>query len=118
MVTRLHLGITTLLLSLSACAASNDGADISKYDQTWTTSYSSTTCGQWLGEMTEQQRWAAAADMLLGARSKDGDADLPPDDLVTAFGSGIANVCEVESSVSITDVAVELYLAERSRFAP
>jgi len=68
--------------------------------------------------MTAHQRWAAAADMLAGARNKgDGGTGLPSDQLVTEFVGGIDTAC-VEPTMTITDMAVGLYLSDRARFQP
>ncbi|MCD2465540.1 hypothetical protein MBT42_18460 [Streptomyces sp. MBT42] len=48
-----------------------------KYEQTWLTPYSSTTCGDYLTALDDHQRWVLAADMLSGARKVDGATDLP-----------------------------------------
>jgi len=89
-----------------------------KYDQTWSQPYSSTTCAEWDSEMTADEQWVAAADMLTGARNKgDGRTGLPPDSLVSTFRGGITTACVVDT-MSIADVGAGLYLTERTRFAP
>jgi hypothetical protein len=98
-------------------AATSDAGD--RYAQTWTQDYASTTCSQWAGDMTEQQRFAAAADMLTSARNKrDGGTGLPPDSLIRTFQGGITSGCQPIASAKITDIAVFLYLTARTRFAP
>jgi hypothetical protein len=89
-----------------------------KYEQTWPKSYSSTTCREWNGEMTTDQRWTAAADMLTGARNKgDGGQGVPPDSLVDEFMGGITTACVVPD-MSLAEVGAGLYLTERARFRP
>jgi hypothetical protein len=96
--------------------AGDEGGD-SKYVQTWATSYSETTCADWLGEMTSGQRWAAAADILTSARNKiDGGEGLPPDSLITEFEGGLTNVC-IEPTMTLTDASYGLYTTE-PRFHP
>lgn len=89
-----------------------------KYTQTWSKSYADTTCSDWLGNMTKAQEFAAAADMLAGARNKgDGGTGLPSDALINEFSGGITTACVVPTA-TLTDIAVALYLTERERFKP
>lgn len=100
----------------SSSSAVDDGT--AKYTQTWPDSYSSTTCDDWNTRMTDAQQFAAAADMLAGARNKgDGGTGLPEDSLITEFQAGITNVC-VEPTMTLTDAGAGLYLTERDRFKP
>jgi hypothetical protein len=93
-------------------------SDNDKYEQTWPESYSSTTCREWHREMTREQQWSAAADMLTGARNKgDGGEGLPPDLLVDEFMGGITTACVVPD-MSLAEVGAGLYLTERARFRP
>jgi hypothetical protein len=97
------------------------GGNTSKYRQTWTKSYGETSCDEWLTHMTDKQQWAAAADMLTGARNKgDGGTSVPGDDLVTEFQGGVTNVCEepVAAAESVAEVGAGLYSTERDTFAP
>lgn len=115
--------ILTAGLLLAGCASTDDGSgagtsSTSKYDQTWDTSYAETTCTQWLEEMSPQQRFAAAADMLTGARNKgDGGDGLPSDDLINEFKAGVDNAC-VEPTAKLAEIGAALYLTERSTFRP
>ena len=89
-----------------------------KYEQTWPKSYSSTTCQEWIAEMTADQRWAAAADMLSAARNKsDGGQGVPPDSLVDEFMGGVTTAC-VFPEMLLAEVGAGLYLTERARFRP
>jgi hypothetical protein len=121
-------GLTAALFLAFVVNAANDTGGSStgssgtsvddKYDQTWSKSYSRTTCGEWNGEMTADQQWAAAADMLTSARNKgDGGQGLPPDYLVDAFVGGIDAVCVVRD-MSLAEAGASLYLTERARFRP
>jgi hypothetical protein len=95
------------------------GAQTSKYEQTWSKSYSETTCGEFMESMAPQQRSAAAADMLTGARNKgDGGEGLPPDRLIDEFESGLDTVCTAEATMSLADAGAGLYLTDRARFRP
>ena len=121
-------GLTAALFLAFVVSAANDiggsstvtgtSVDDDKYDQTWSGSYSSTTCAEWNAEMTGDQQWAAAADMLTSARNKrDGGQGLPPDYLVDRFVGGIDAVCVVRD-MSLAEAGASLYLTERDRFRP
>jgi len=92
-------------------------ADTSKYNQTWQTDYASTTCDDWLSQMTSSQRFAASADILTSARNKiDGGRGLPSDSLIDEFTDGLDNVCVIPS-MTLTDASYGLYTTE-PRFSP
>ena len=79
-----------LLLALAGCGSSNKTD--AKFTQTWPTPYGQTTCRQWLNDMTEAQRFTAAADMLVGAQSTDDkNADLPADEQINSFAGDISH---------------------------
>ncbi len=114
---RLTLPLAAALFVLPACSA-DTGGGTSKYDQTWPHPYSQTTCADWNDDMTSAQQWAAAADMLTGARNKgDGGEGLPPDPLVDEFRAGITTACVVDT-MTLADVGAGLYLTERETFRP
>lgn len=89
---------------------------VGKYEQTWGKPYDQTTCADFKNAMTDQQRWAMAADMLTGARTKgDGISAMPSDALVTTFRDGLSYVC-VDDNLTMTDMGAGLYQTERERF--
>jgi hypothetical protein len=90
--------------------------DTDKYEQTWTTPYSKTTCDQFTTAMNDHQRWAMAADMLTGARNTREDSGLPSDAMITEFEGGLRTACVI-GSMTMTDVGVGLYMTE-PRFHP
>ncbi|MFF7681443.1 hypothetical protein ACFZA2_01690 [Microbacterium sp. NPDC007973] len=84
----------------------------SKYEQTWSSPYSETTCAEWAGEMTRQQRFAAAADILAAAWARIEDSDrFPPDSLIQRFQAGVDSACDIDSA-TITDVTYLVYQAD------
>ncbi|MBP2583019.1 hypothetical protein J3A78_003497 [Streptomyces sp. PvR006] len=83
-----------------------------KYEQTWTTPYSSTTCSDYLTALDEHQQWVLAADMLSGARSADGATDLPEDTAVDRFQQDMATACEAEATAKTTEVGATLYMLD------
>lgn len=123
-MSRVWGAVFVLLLATSGCSSSTDGSDgdggsaTGKYDQSWSKSYDTTTCSEWLEEMSSQQRFAAAADMLTGARNKgDGGSGLPADDLIRQFESGLDNACVIPTA-TLAETAAALYLTDRERFRP
>jgi hypothetical protein len=105
-----------VVLSVSPLAGCGGGGE-DKYEQTWDTAYSSTTCTQFAGEMTDDERFAMAADMITGAATdKNPDAGLPPDSLVKDVVSQMSTACEAEGSVVMTDIAVGLFMIDSSLY--
>ncbi|MFD7881105.1 hypothetical protein ACFV3N_01565 [Streptomyces bauhiniae] len=88
-----------------------------KYDQTWKTPYSDTTCGDYGTDMNAHEQWAMAADMLLGARKADGATGLPADSEVTRFQQDMATACQGSSQLKVTEVGATIYLLDHS-YAP
>ena len=91
---------------------------VSKYTQTWAKDYGDTTCREWLTGMSEQQRWAGAADMLSSARSKDGGKSLPADDLISAFMRSVSDTCGVVPTESVAAIGGTEYLINRDIWRP
>ncbi|MCS5496296.1 hypothetical protein NY547_03465 [Cnuibacter physcomitrellae] len=107
-----------VVTGLRSSVSSSQSSSVSKYDQSWPKSYSNTTCTEWNSDMTAAQQFAAAADMLTGARNKgDGGEGLPPDSMISDFQSGVTTACVVPS-MSLAEVGAGLYLTERDRYRP
>lgn len=68
--------------------------------------------------MTSAQRFAAAADMLVGARSVDGGKGLPPDSLINQFAGDIAEACEAGDVLPLNVVAVGTYVIGKQTYGP
>ena len=114
---RKHASVLLVLVTLTGCGSSA-GPD-AKFTQTWPTPYAQTTCSQWMGDMTEAQKFTAAADMLVGAQSTDNkNADLPDDDLINAFAGDLTQGCEPIATMAITDAAISIYLIGRDKYGP
>jgi hypothetical protein len=103
-----------VLLVVAGCSSGSSGPG--KYEQTWRTSYASTTCADWQRELDGHERWVAAGDMLTAARSDDVR---PSDDLIDSFAKFIASDCTEISppTRSIAAVAAQIYAEERQIFA-
>lgn len=69
--------------------------------------------------MSSAQKFAAAADMLVGARSTDDkNAGLPSDSLINSFEGDIDQGCEPIATMTIGDAATGLYMIGRSQYSP
>ncbi|MCU1668057.1 MAG: hypothetical protein JWP40_984 [Blastococcus sp.] len=111
--------IITALLLLAGCSSngSSGASGSAKYDQTWTKSYGSTTCGEFKSRMSEHERFVMAADMIGStAADRTGNKDLPPDSLVDNVVSQMSTACEADSSVAMTDIAVGLFMIDSSLY--
>ena len=105
-----------------------------KYDQTWTTSYQATTCEQWLNQMSPQQRFAGAADMLtgtdvlflLGADEMDFSKKTAFTVYIGSHGDNAAHVADVilpgatytEKSGTWVNTEGRVQMGNRAGFAP
>jgi hypothetical protein len=79
----------------------------SRYVQTWSKNYDSTSCGDWAGRMTEAQRWTAGYELLKTDR---GDfATIPSDALVDRFKAAIDAACVTAKSETLAAVAAGVY---------
>jgi hypothetical protein len=115
-------------LALTGCTSGGSGsatsgpAAISKYTQTWSKPYASTTCDEWNSAMTAHQQFAAAADMLTGARNNgDGGSGLPPDLLVIGFELDISKACSLPATSAtqlLAETAATVYLVGRAQYRP
>jgi hypothetical protein len=113
--------LTTAVVAVLACgfsASESSSAPAGKYEQTWTKSYSDTTCIEWSSQMDAQQRFAAAADMLTGARNKgDGGAGLPSDDLIRQFEADVSEGCSANAG-TVADTGASIYMIGRETYRP
>lgn len=122
-VKTLPAAAVAVLLSCTGCGSvAESGTSKSKYTQTWSKSYADTTCAEWNSAMTDRQRFAAAADMLTGARNKgDGGSGLPPDSLIVRFQTDVSQGCSVPATadqLSVADAGAAVYLLGRDSYKP
>jgi hypothetical protein len=102
-------GLAALALSAS-CAPAREAPE-----QTWPQSYGATTCREWRAQMTDAQRWTAAAQMLLYAQRTEGARSFPPHSQVQAYLTDISHACAERPGV-VTDVAYGVYFIDRNRY--
>ncbi|MDQ0691470.1 hypothetical protein [Arthrobacter sp. W4I7] len=112
------LALSALLLT--ACGSGTSAAPATKsptpapsadkYAQTWSKSYSKTTCTDWLKTMTPAQQFAAAADILASGRNKiDKGTGMPSDSLVKDFQTATTEYCTIPS-MTLTDATYAVYM--------
>jgi hypothetical protein len=83
---------------------------VDKYAQTWTKTYSKTTCSDWLKTMTPAQQFAAAADILTSGRNKvDKGTGMPSDSLIKDFQAATTDYCTIPS-MTLTDATYAVYM--------
>jgi hypothetical protein len=105
---------------VSACG---DGGspDSTKFKQTWSKSYDETTCTDWLDLMDNHQRFVAAGDQLIVLRKRDGNGELPPDDMIGAFALSMSDICRAPAgdlARSILEIGPLVYIAFPEQFKP
>lgn len=80
-----------------------------KYEQTWQPSYSDTSCTDWATKMSDEQQFAAAAEILVSAWAKiEGSSRFPSDSLIGLFQDAIDDSCVIDS-MAITDASFAAY---------
>lgn len=100
---RAGLGALVVLL-LVGCLSDSD---LGRFDQTWETALEDTTCIEWLDELVVQERFAAAADLLLSIR--EATPGFPSDGQFTFFMSRITLACEDAPQAMLPQVAGDVY---------
>lgn len=118
MTTRLAaLAVAALLLAACGGGAPRGPTPtptVGKYTQTWTKSYATTTCVDWVDAMDAHERFVMAGDMLMGAQGTDvPNPPLPPDRQINAMRDGIHDVCSdsgYQLAMRVTELATTLYL--------
>ena len=112
------LVIAGLVVAVAAC--SSGGPESTKFKQTWTKSYDATTCADWRDVMDNHQRFVAAGDFLITLRKKDGNGDLPPDEMIGAFALDMSDMCAAPAGqiATILQLAPLVYLAFPEEFKP
>lgn len=83
---------------------------VDKYAQTWTKTYSKTTCSDWMNVMTPTQQFAASADILTSGRNKiDNGTGMPSDSLIKDFQAATSDYCVIPS-MTLTEATYAVYM--------
>jgi hypothetical protein len=85
---------------LSACSDKSD-----TYEQTWPKSYITTTCVEWTSQMSDDQQFAAAADLIWEHDSKRGATERPEHQPIRDYQSVMGQACAKKPQDTILQVA-------------
>lgn len=75
----------------------------------WPKNAGDTTCSEWTSEMTNDQRQALGAAMLLALRANDGGTIRPRADVMTAYTKAVGDVCETTPDAKVSAVGATIY---------
>ena len=75
----------------------------------WPKTAGDTTCREWTGEMTSDQRGALGAAMLLALRANDGGTVRPPDAILDGFARAVGDVCATTPDSKVSAVGATIY---------
>jgi hypothetical protein len=102
---RIAAALGLLAAALIGCRSDTD---LSRFDQTWATPLSETTCAQWTDEMTANERYASGAELLLELRGE--SRGLPTDTAFTFFMSRITSGCaEATGDQAVTAIGEKAF---------
>ena len=111
--------LTLILVVALAVAGCGGGTASTKYTQTWTKSYGTTTCADWRDVMDEHQKYVMASDILLTSQRKlTADAPIPDDALIGQFQGQIQGLCLTHGTDDVTTVAFIVWTTGQDVFAP
>ena len=75
----------------------------------WPKTAGETTCSEWTGQMTSDQRGALGAAMLLALRANDGGSVRPPEAILTGFAKAVGDVCATTPDAKVSAVGATIY---------
>ena len=90
-----------LVLSLAVLAGCSTAA--------WPKTAAETTCTEWSSQMTEAQRQALGAAILLALRASHGGTVAPRDAVIRAYVTAIGDTCRENPDAKISTVGATLY---------
>lgn len=100
------------LLTLLFVACSGGEPESTRYVQTWEKPYGETSCREFTQQMTRQQSFVLAGDMLVRAqRTTEPDA-VPSDEQIEAFSLALTVACAewpIAESMTMPEVAATRY---------
>jgi hypothetical protein len=97
-VRRSIVGFGLAVAVLAGCAAA-----------AWPKTAADTTCTEWSSQMTEPQRQALGAAILLALRADDGGTTAPRDAVIKAYVTAIGDTCKENPDAKISTVGATLY---------
>jgi hypothetical protein len=98
------LALTVVLVGCSEGSAT--------YEQTWSKSYSTTTCSDWNGKMSDKQQLAAAGDLLWSHVKRNGAKDRPGGSSVEDFRAVLGEECAEHKARTIAEASEGIALPD------
>ncbi|MEV6689778.1 hypothetical protein AB0N28_31415 [Streptomyces sp. NPDC051130] len=107
---RWRLGVLAVLLAATAACADTD-ADGS-------VSYGARSCSDWAGTMDDAQRWKAAEELLVNAKSTDGTQGdrAPSTDVIRQFSVDLGATCDQGRSDDLLAVVADKLYASNTAY--
>jgi len=75
----------------------------------WPKTAGDTSCAEWTSQMTNDQRQALGAAMLIALRANDGGTIRPRDDVMTAYAKAVGDVCATTPEATVSAVGATIY---------
>jgi hypothetical protein len=93
--------------ALSACAPRSE-----TYEQSWPKPYGETTCAEWATQMSDDQQFAAAADLAWDYLQEQGATERPKTRWVIDYQDSMTQGCAAKPRMTIAQVARRLRFAD------
>lgn len=123
-IIRFLIAFVAVVVVLTGCGEDDSGSgdgeqELGKYEQTWDKSYGDTSCREWRKVMTDHERFAGSADMIISAWRVDGvEGQLPEDQMVESFAANLSVACEANGQLVASEVGATLYVTAKDQFGP
>lgn len=109
---RVGLLLVGAVLVAAAVGCSSDS------DDSGGVSYGAQTCSDYAGRLSDSERWDAAEELLINAKSADGDDGAPSTSTVEQFERDLGTMCDRGSSDDLlATVADDLYASNRAFYS-
>lgn len=92
---------------LSACAGKSE-----TFEQTWPKPYSDTTCAEWSAQTSDDQQFAASADLVWEHHKEQGATERPKTRPIVDYQSVMTQECSAKPESTITEVAGRIHFAD------
>lgn len=103
--------VAAVAVLLTGCSSSGSSGGGDKYQQTWTVPYGSTTCAQWIIDMTSDERFVAAHDFIIALHAYDQS-----DRFARTYARGITKDCRPAPQLKVKEVAAALATLDTTNF--
>jgi hypothetical protein len=93
--------------ALASCAGRSE-----TYEQTWREPYSETTCAEWTSTMTDDQQFAASADLVWEHHEEQGATERPKTGPIVDYQGLMTQECAAKPDKTIAQVARRIHFAD------